>query len=458
VIALVIIGFMVMLRRRLDPKTVVTATNSLPRFAIALVLIVFSFAIAGLFIDFIFISVGLVRSYFGDIFGGLFAAYSSKIGGGEFVWFPIFTAFSFGTAFNWQAVICSPISLFAGPGIFGLLILILLIEIFLRLILLVVGIYLFWVLIKNYAYMVLFTIFAPLMFLLGAIPGFESVTTNWFKRMFVNTIAFPIILFLIYVAMILIGSTALGGLLEGQVKAPPPIDGQVLNIAYFIGMGMIFFATKVPQFLEKLFKLDSFDIKGGLGAGVLAAPITVPLAGLKKAGDFGKTLSGLQQLGNSGGKLGRAASNAFFRAGYERSNPVPVTDAAGNVTHFEGQEGVAKTGAGATVARMANNLIPGRIASRESKNPGTYRISLERRNNVIANEIQKSRDEGRDFNYAKISREVGEVTPADVRNIDMQSRVRVDISNLRGAGPNYTTPEREENAQKTAKGLDEPSK
>ncbi len=292
VIALIIIGFMVMLRRRLDPKTVVTATNSLPRFAIALVLIVFSFAISGLFVDFINISVSLVRNFF----GGTLSTWSSAFGG-EFVWFPLFTAFSLGTAFNWQSILCSPIGGIFPGGTFSILFIALIFEIFIRLMLLIVGIYLFWILIKNFAYMVLYTVFAPLMFLLGAIPGFESVTINWFKRMFVNTIAFPIILFLIYLAMGLIAQTRpVGGELQGAISAPDPLQGDILNIAYFIGMGMIFFATKVPVFLEKMFKLDSFDVKGGLGAGVLAAPVAVPMAGLKAAGNLGRSLSGVTAL------------------------------------------------------------------------------------------------------------------------------------------------------------------
>ncbi|MCH8821232.1 hypothetical protein IID23_01790, partial [Patescibacteria group bacterium] len=50
-VVLMIIGFMIMLRWRLDPRTVVTVQNSLPRIVIALILITFSFAISGFMID-----------------------------------------------------------------------------------------------------------------------------------------------------------------------------------------------------------------------------------------------------------------------------------------------------------------------------------------------------------------------------------------------------------------------
>lgn len=451
VIALVIIGFMVMLRRRLDPKTVVTATNSLPRFAIALVLIIFSFALAGLFIDFIHLTVALVQNFF----GGVFADWSQRAGG-ELIWFPFFAAFSLGTAINWSAVICS---LPFGFQAVGVLVLILVVEIFIRLVLVIVGVYLFWVLLKNYAYMVLFTIFAPLMFLLGAIPGFESVTINWFKRMFVNSIAFPIILFLIYLALELISQTNFAGqATEGVVSSPPPLQTNILNIPYFIGLGMVFFATKVPQFLEKLFKLDSFDIKGGLGAGTLAAPIAVPMAGLKAAGNFGKTLSGVRDLANNTGIYGRAASNALFRGGYNRGMPRPVHDADGNVTHYEGQEAEAKQGFGASLSRAAGRMIPSKIAAENTKTAGTYKLSLEKRNAVIQKEVDDARKAGRAFNYGKVSREVGEVTPQDVQAATAQNvRVTEDISQIKATSPDPDTPKQEKENKDAADRADKGS-
>lgn len=413
VIALVVIGFMVMLRRRLDPKTVVTATSALPKFAIALVLIIFSFAISAFFIDMIHVSVALVRSFF----DGVLATFSSELGG-EFVWFPIFTAFSLGTAFNWAAVICSPIGFLSPGGAFALLFLIFIIEIFIRLVLVIVGIYLFWILLKNYAYMVLFTIFSPLMFLLGAIPGFESVTINWFKRMAINTVAFPLILFLIYLALSLISQTNPVSQLEGAVSAPPPLQGNILNIPYFIGLGMIFFATKVPTFLEKMFKLDSFDVKGGLGAGVLAAPIAVPAAGLKAAGNFGKTLSGLRSLSNEGSAMTRGASNALFRAGHQRG-----------ATYFESPTGnfvtptaEPKQGFMASAARGVGRLIPGNLRDRDANASQPIVKTQRDRDAAIIHEMDNARKEGRAPQPGRVPREFGQVNQADFDRMREQER------------------------------------
>ena len=51
VLVLVFIGFMIMFRMKLNPQTVISVENSLPKIVVALLLITFSFAIAGLLID-----------------------------------------------------------------------------------------------------------------------------------------------------------------------------------------------------------------------------------------------------------------------------------------------------------------------------------------------------------------------------------------------------------------------
>lgn len=51
VLVLIAIGFMIMFRMKLNPQTVISIENSLPRIIISLILITFSFAIAGFLID-----------------------------------------------------------------------------------------------------------------------------------------------------------------------------------------------------------------------------------------------------------------------------------------------------------------------------------------------------------------------------------------------------------------------
>jgi len=55
VIVFVIIGFMIMLRAHISPQAVATIQDSIPRLVVALILVTFSFAIAGLMIDLMFL-------------------------------------------------------------------------------------------------------------------------------------------------------------------------------------------------------------------------------------------------------------------------------------------------------------------------------------------------------------------------------------------------------------------
>lgn len=61
---MVIIGFMIIFRRNIDPHTVITIQNALPRIIITLVLITFSYAIVGLLIDLMYVALFLVHAIF----------------------------------------------------------------------------------------------------------------------------------------------------------------------------------------------------------------------------------------------------------------------------------------------------------------------------------------------------------------------------------------------------------
>lgn len=59
VLVLIAIGFMIMFRMKLNPQTVISIESALPRIIISLILITFSFAIAGFLIDLMYIMVAI---------------------------------------------------------------------------------------------------------------------------------------------------------------------------------------------------------------------------------------------------------------------------------------------------------------------------------------------------------------------------------------------------------------
>lgn len=62
VLVLITIGFMVMFRMKINPQTVISVENALPKIIVAMILITFSFAIAGFMIDLMYIMIGLIVS------------------------------------------------------------------------------------------------------------------------------------------------------------------------------------------------------------------------------------------------------------------------------------------------------------------------------------------------------------------------------------------------------------
>jgi len=78
VIVLIAIGFMVMFRAKINPQTVISVENALPKIIIALILITFSFAIAGFMIDLMYLLIAIIISILSPVY--TFA--TGGIGGG----------------------------------------------------------------------------------------------------------------------------------------------------------------------------------------------------------------------------------------------------------------------------------------------------------------------------------------------------------------------------------------
>ena len=258
VLILVVIGFLVLFRFRLDPRTTLTATMAIPRVTIALILITFSFALSGLFIDLIYVIVNLISQYF-DIplnIANPFRLFWSTVPNSIFA------------AEAWIGSLVIPI---AGPLA---IIVMVLIELIIRLILFGIAVFIFISLLTRFATLIILTIFAPLFFLWGALPGQEDTTSGWFKRMTVNAISFPAILLILGVSLKIINL--------GTIQIPPPLwagANNLLNFSTLIGYGVMFFATRVPALLEDALRVtpSAHAARAGTGPGQIGR--RVPLVG-----------------------------------------------------------------------------------------------------------------------------------------------------------------------------------
>jgi len=254
-IIIVFIGFAVMFRLKINPQTVITIQSALPKITIALILVTFSYAIAGLLIDFIYIVISLFanlldlpiiynRNLFGlvqDMFGG-FRAPAETLGLTirEFI-NDITIDFAGWIGGSLAKLIFSVALLFS---VFKL----------------------FFILVIAYISIIAGVIFSPIMLILEAIPGQKGLM-NWLKMMVTNIIPFIIVGVLFLLGSKLISTST------GESIWVGPFLGSSTTEAYIpslIGFAIVLAAPSVITSVQKAIGTPGI---AGMAAGVIA-PIT----------------------------------------------------------------------------------------------------------------------------------------------------------------------------------------
>lgn len=207
-VVMIVIGFMVMLRKKIDPKTVVTVQNALPRIVITLLLITFSYAIVGLLIDLMYLSILFFLAVLGS--SGLKTMSITQLQAD-------FTTGGFWTLFGHVfsipgAVIADQLNpldeLFSGDivGAIGEVLGLLGPSELLWVVLLVAFTFAFvrilFMLLNAYVSIIISVIVGPLQILADAIPGGNGFS-SWLKNLFSNIIVFPVTAALLAIALVL---------------------------------------------------------------------------------------------------------------------------------------------------------------------------------------------------------------------------------------------------------------
>lgn len=222
VVIFIIIGFLIMFRSKIGGQTAVTVQQALPKIVISLILVTFSYAIAGLMIDIMYLLMYLIIG----VFQGVFPGGSIDVGGGTSqplteVAFrnDIFTngirltsvagdiASSMGTIVNnilnnlgWSTATAGIVSF--GAGVIFLLILIVAIIISLFRV--------FFALLQAYISIFFLVIFGPIQLLIGALPG-QNTFGSWIKGLVENLLVFPTLVLLIFIAYFFSKGTNVNG-------------------------------------------------------------------------------------------------------------------------------------------------------------------------------------------------------------------------------------------------------
>ncbi|MBI2018224.1 hypothetical protein HYS96_00820 [Candidatus Daviesbacteria bacterium] len=329
IIIFVIIGLMVMFRQRINPQTVITAQAALPGLVIGLILITFSYFLAGLISDTAFVGTNVVGYYFSaaqgippqnlvenmkdknvlsifspltgiidkdnaasalsSIWNGLsdgaqrlltllamFVTAQTILQGTEFLKLiktfgePIQAAL---TTIAVGATLANPTALI-GLALAFIATAVLLYSMFKLLLRLI----------NNYITIIFLTITAPFQFLAASLPGRQSIATGWILNMLCNVLAFPAVFAALYFVAFILGPNV-----DAVKKLPfqttttsitgtstfPLFGGLDLNfINILLAFGVLVALPSIPDIICRTIgrvgvagQLIGQEIGGGIGQG-----------------------------------------------------------------------------------------------------------------------------------------------------------------------------------------------
>jgi hypothetical protein len=278
-ILFVALGIMIMLRVKISQQAVITIQSAIPQLITSLILVTFSYAIAGLLIDLTYFFQGFILSFLFNSKGGL---NSSLFSGGINPTFTqlmnanfwdiygltmkalpitaltliagipsgIITGLIAGLSFG----IGTPIAVLIGAGAFILIFLIILILI------LVYTIKFFFGMIKCFINIIIKIILAPFEIGMGAIPNSKLNFSSWIWQLIANLAVFPIsIIFLVLVNMIIESVNT------SNLWSPPMLLGTgILGPA--IGICALMMLSKLPTMIpEFIFQIKPSPLGKALG-------------------------------------------------------------------------------------------------------------------------------------------------------------------------------------------------
>jgi hypothetical protein len=275
-------GFAIMFRMKISPQAVLTVQAALPRVVIALILVTFSYAIAGFLIDLMYVGITLIIALLsaGGLFTGSTAAelQNQFLSGG----FPqvIGAAFkSGGDLLGYSllgGILGAALGAFVGgpPGAWvGGLLVGGLIFLLLCLIVLYVVLKLFLELVKTYINIVLAVVLGPLQIMMGVLPGIGGFG-GWFKNLLANVLVFPAVAAFLILSRVLMSSMTTGG----DIWTPPMLGmpGLVANVVpVIIALGFLLMLHKVPEMVRAAFQIKPTPYGAAIGESL--GPVVTPI-------------------------------------------------------------------------------------------------------------------------------------------------------------------------------------
>ncbi len=308
----IFIGFAIMFRAKINPQVVVTLQSAIPKATVALILVTFSYAIAGLMIDLMYLITGLslyvlsnvagahlfrdIPAYFTASFGDLFHdVWSPMYGnirevlGGLLPWTGGTLAVSVVAGFmpailmgagGWLLALAT-----AGPALVFILLA--------ALVFLFIVIKIFFAVVKAYFGVIISVLIGPLQLMLSAVPG-QNTFGAWMKGLLSNLLVFPTVTIMLVLANFLAQTTE-------NLWVPPMLGafgastGEVAGS--IIGLCFVFATPKAADIIKSMFDRKPFNYGGAVGEAM--TPIS---SGMKTYGVYrGATMARhLKRIGRAG--------------------------------------------------------------------------------------------------------------------------------------------------------------
>ncbi len=301
----IMVGIMIMLRVKISPQAVISVQGSIPKIIATLILVTFSYAIAGLIIDIsyflqaIFLGI-LFQSRPGGLAGGKILNYSfsqlSNAGMGA-IWSFMWDTAPVGTLWAIGALPLAIIGGILGSGIpvvgnvigFGIGAVVggLLMPLIIVIIIFVWLVKLFFGLIKCYITLLFKVILGPLEIGFGAIPNMKIGFGTWVLSIIANIAVFPLTLLFIVIANLIVEASK-----SSALWAPSLINGSVVGgiagisgglLPVGIGLASLSIMSKLPAMIpEFIFQIKPSPWGKAIGES---------FSGIAKSGLFKKATS-----------------------------------------------------------------------------------------------------------------------------------------------------------------------
>lgn len=269
-----VVGILVLIRHKVSGNVAVTVQNALPRIVITIVLITFSYAIAGLMVDLMFLSIYFVINIFdGQIFetGARFGSVLGSEGRSltdlafnthlfQFTIEYIFSGSAWGSAsaigdIIWTALSGVPIlDLLTEMPVVSDLVHWIIQQIFALIFAIAIFIAMFrtfFSLIMSYAGFVINVVMAPFILLPGALPG-SNPFAGWIKNLIASLAPFVVVIFMIFMAFALTGENTVGDIgykdvANNQTGLRLPLILSGADTSAFIGILAMGFILMMPE-------------------------------------------------------------------------------------------------------------------------------------------------------------------------------------------------------------------